>query len=120
MKKGRKLVALEYEFGTPSGYKQWPVEGNEVFNPNCIYYKKCSKLLSLTGNAEGDVSGYVEEIMCSGTDECLSHYTMMAYIEGNALRMAAILLVPENMTAFTTYNTDKDGKKIWVKYTLPQ
>ncbi len=91
-----------------------------MFNPNCIYDKKCSKLLSLTGDTEGDVSGYVEEIMCSGTDECLLHYTMMAYTEDNTLKMAAILLVPENMTAFTTYNTTKSGSKYWVKYTLPK
>ncbi len=115
---GRKLVALEYEFGTPSGYEQWPVEGNEIINPNNIYDKKCSKLLSQPILAEGDVSKYVEEIMCSGTDEYLSHYSMMAYTEGNTLKMAVILLVPEKMTSFTTYNTDKNNKKIWVKYSL--
>ncbi len=126
---GRKMVAVEYEVSAPSGYTNWAIEGDEVIDFTEVYDKKCSKLLSQPAYAEGDVSGYVEEVLCDGTSECYSRkwlsYHMLkdyedGYPDGKILKVAAIFFAPEDLTTFTTYNTTKSGSKYWVKYSLPK
>lgn len=105
---GNKLVALEYDVKVLSGYDDYGFTGYDIINPYEIYNEECNATL------EG-----VKAWMFESTKD-YTYRSDLELFEGGAATTYEFLLVPEDVTAFSTYKYDKNYKKYWVKYNLPQ
>lgn len=105
---GKKLVALEYDVKVLSGYDDYGYMGINIINPYEIYNDKCNSTI-----------GGVGSWMFESTEDYLYCGDLTLYGGGEATAYE-FLLVPEDVSAFSTYEYGKNFKKYWVKYNLPQ
>ena len=105
---GHKLVAIEYDVKVLSGYDEYALTGSELISTYSIYNSACNAQVSDVG-----------EWYFSGTSDCPSRSELELY-GGGSSSMCTFLLIPEDVTAFSTYHYDNNFNKYWVKYVLPQ
>lgn len=105
---GHKIVALEYDVNALDGYNDYALDGYEIISPLSICNEACNKQIS-----------NVNEWYFEGTSEYASKGELELY-GGGSSSMCVFLLIPEDVTAFSTYHYDKNFNKYWVKYILPQ
>jgi hypothetical protein len=105
---GNKIVALEYDVKVLSGYDEHGFTGYDLINSYDIYNDKCNAAI------EG-----VKSWMFDSTKDYI-YRSDLELFDGGAATTYEFLLVPEDVTAFSTYGYDKSYNKYWVKYNLPQ
>lgn len=105
---GNKLLALEYDVKVLNGYDDYGFTGSDIINPYSLYNKECNAAL------EG-----VKSWMFESTKDYL-YRSDLELFEGGAATMYEFLIIPEDVSAFSTYKYDNNFNKYWVLYNLPQ
>ena len=105
---GHELVAIEYDVNVLTGYDNDAFDGYDIISFLSIYNDACNAQMS-----------NVSEWYFDGTSDCVSRGELELY-GGGSSSMCTFLLIPEDVTAFSTYHYDKNYNKYWVKYVLPQ
>lgn len=105
---GNKIVALEYDVEVLSGYDEYGFSGYDLISSYEIYNEECNAAV------EG-----VESWMFDSTKEYM-YRSDLELFEGGTATVYEFLVMPEDLTAFSTYDYDKNYNKYWIKYDLPQ
>lgn len=103
-----KLVVIEYDVKVLSGYDDYALTRYYVLDYFDLYNDKCNASL------EG-----VEQLYFDSTRDYMDINDLSLYGGGSATAYAFIL-VPDDITAFSTATYDKSFNKYLIKYNLPQ